>query len=105
MENIQKTPASKRCRRCIIRELAVQNAQLGVLVEEMQAVRLESNLHGVAGAGRAARIDAGNDVALLAVHLQVEIGLGAHQLDDLNLRLDEVVVRDGQEALKMVEVN
>ena len=85
-------------------QLAIENALLGILVEEVQAVGLERNLDGVSVASSAARIDASNDVAFLASGLQVEVGLRAHELGNFNLRLNEVAVGNGQEALFIVDV-
>ena len=80
-------------------ELAVEDAQLAVLVEEVQAAGLEGDLNGIANAGLAARIDTGDDVGVLAGNLEVQVGLRAHELGNFDLRLDEVAVGDGQEAL------
>ena len=93
-----------RCGSCFHLELAGEDAQLAVLVEEVQTAGLESDLDGIADAGLAARIDAGDDVGVLAGDLEVQVGLRAHELGNFDLRLDEVAVGDGQEALFVVDV-
>jgi len=98
-----KKSRTVRCGIDVIR-LAVEDALLGVLVEEVQAIGFEGDLDGVSVAGRAARIDTGDDVAILTSGLQVQIGLRAHELGNLNLSLNEVAVGDGQEALFIVDV-
>ena len=89
---------------CIRLESAVEDAQLAVLVEEVQAAGLEGDFNGIADAGLAARIDAGDDVGILAGDLEVEVGLGAHELGNFDLRLDEVAVSIVHEAVFVMDV-
>ena len=46
--------------------LAAQDGDFGILIEEVQPVGVEGNADLVANAGGAARVDAGDDVVVLA---------------------------------------
>ena len=66
-------------------KLLVQQGGLGVLVEEVQALGIECDNDVVTGTGGGARIDAGDDVAILAGGGQVQVGLRAHLLGHFHL--------------------
>ena len=72
----------------ILRILAVEQRGLGVLIEEVEAGHVKRNGDVVIGAGLAAGINAGNNVAFLAGGGKIEVGFGAHELDNFYVYLN-----------------
>ena len=77
---------------------------LGFLVEEVQVVDVERNLHLLAGTAGGAGIDAGDDVLFLAAGGQVEVGLGAHELGHFDVAVDHRIGSGLDEHILVVDV-
>ena len=90
----QKQPPT--CRSAAVEEFKlVENALLGVLIEDVDSRNVKGQLDVVAGSGNGAGGNAGNEV-LGRVRIQtvggdVEVDLGTHQLGDVHVSVDDGV--------------